>query len=218
MTRFAEGDNLMTMKRMLPILLASTRLLLAQTTTITLTGPASITPGSSLNATLSIAGSAGQGIVDLQWSLVLPTGFTAGAPVMASSEPSGDQAQCGTAACLIWGSLTAVADGTLATIPITVSTGATLGTQIINVSGLFAATAQGFNVNGLAPGAAYSVKVLSPCDLNGDGTITVADAQLVVNALVSGGACPISTVNGGCTVVTVVQEIVAAGGGACKIP
>lgn len=190
----------------------------AQTTTITLTGPASVTPGNAFNATLAIAGSAGQGIVDLQWSLVLPTGFTIGTPVMASSEPSGDQAQCGTAACLIWGSLTAVADGTLATIPITVSTSAALGAQSLNVSGLLAATAQGFNVNGLTPGASYSIKVLSRCDFNGDGVVNVADVQLVVNALLNGTSCPIVAASGGCTAITVVvEESVAAGVTACKL-
>lgn len=205
------------MKRLLflPILTAA---LWGQTTTVTLTGPASVTPGNSFNATLSIAGTGSQGIVDLQWSLLLPAGFTPGTPAMASSEPSGDVAQCGTAACLIWGSLTSMADGTLATIPITVSTTAALGSQSLNVSGLFAATAQGFNVNGLTAGAAYSIKILSRCDFNGDGAVNVADVQTVVNAVLNATACPISAASGGCTAITVVvEESVAAGVTACKL-
>ncbi len=205
------------MKTLFAAALFASCLLSAQTTTVTLTGPATVTAGNTFNATLSITGSASQGIVDLQWSIALPAGFSLGAPAMSSSEPSGDSVLCGTVACLIWGSLTAVADGTLATVPITVGAGAAPGVQSLPVSGLFAATSQGFNVNGLTPGATYSIKVLSPCDLNGDGAINVSDVQSVVNAIVNAGACPITTANGGCTVITVVQEIIAAGGGACKV-
>jgi hypothetical protein len=208
---------MVTMRKLL-LVIAAAASLRAQTTTVTLSGPGTITPGNSLNATLSIAGSAGQAIVALQWSLVLPAGFTVGAPTMASSEPSGDTAQCGTAACLIYGSLTSVVDGTLATIPISVSATAALGTQSLNVSSLFASTAAGFNVNGLVSGAPYSLKVLSRCDLNGDGTVNIADIQLIVNAVLNASACPISAASGGCTILTVVtEESVAAGVTACKL-
>jgi hypothetical protein len=191
----------------------------AQTTTLTLSGPASVTPGNSINATLTVSGTAGQAIVAQQWSMVLPTGFTVGTPTVASAQPTGDTAQCGTLACLLWGTLTSITDGTLVTIPITVSATAALGTQTLNTSALFAATAAGLNVNGLVVGTPYTIKVLSPCDFNGDGVINTADVQIIVNAIINGTACPISAANGGCTISTAITELsVALGVTSCKLP
>lgn len=197
--------------------LAFCGLLSAQTTTLTLTGPASVTAGGNFVATLAVSGSASQGIVALQWSMGLPAGFAIGQPTVSSTDPTGDTGTCGVVICLLYGSLTALADGTLATIPVAVASTATPGTQTIPLSGIFAATADGLNVNGLVAGSPLSIKVLSPCDLNGDGVVNVADVQLIVAAIVSGAACPVSVANGGCSILTLVQEVVAATGGACKI-
>jgi hypothetical protein len=111
-----------------------------------------------------------------------------------------------------------MSDGVVVTVPANFAGTIVPGNASISLTGLASATTAALNINGLAVGATYIVKVYSPCDLNQDGSVNSADVQLVVNAIVSGASCQISAANGGCTVVTVMQEVIAALGGACKVP
>jgi hypothetical protein len=56
----------------------------------------------------------------------------------------------------------------------------------------------------------------SPCDVNGDGAINVADVQLEVNMAL--GISPCTNASGTCTVVSVQRVVNAALGGACVAP
>jgi hypothetical protein len=56
----------------------------------------------------------------------------------------------------------------------------------------------------------------SPCDVNGDGTINVADVQLEVNMAL--GINPCTNASGTCTVVSVQRVVNAALGGQCVNP
>jgi hypothetical protein len=189
--------------------------------TVTITGPASVTAGNSATLTATLAGSSGTGMGDLQWSFSLPAGVTLGSPtVSATYGTAGFTPYCGTATCLMMDltALTVMTDGALLTIPVNIAGTVTPGNLTIPLTGIFAATTTGLNINGLASGTAYTIKVYSPCDLNQDGAVNSADVQLVVSAIVSGASCPITAANGGCTVVTAIDEVIAALGGACKIP
>lgn len=220
---FAPGDkpdnpkevNFNLMKSFFPFLLV----LSLQAQTITLTGPGTVTAGGTATLTVSVIGTATSNPAALQWTMGLPAGFAIGTPAATSSDPSGDAAYCGTSICLVAGSVTKLSDGNIATIPITVAPTAALGVASIALSGLFGADINGFNVNGLTSGALYSVTVTpSPCDVNGDGQINVADVLAVILGDIGKQACPISAANGGCSIVAIQQVIIAATGGACKVP
>lgn len=203
------------MRLLILALLASS--LAAQT--VTLTGPGTVAAGGSATLTVSVTGTAISNPAALQWSMGLPAGWTIGTAAATSSDPSGDAAYCGVSICLVAGSIAKLADGNIATIPIAIPPNATLGPVSIPLSGLFAADTGGLNINGLLAGAVYSVTVTpSPCDVNGDGSINVADVQAVILGTIGKQACPITAANGGCTVVSVVQVIIAASGGSCKVP
>jgi hypothetical protein len=191
----------------------------AQTTTLTPTGPATATAGNSVTMTVAMTGSTGQSIAALQWSLTLPAGFTVGTPVLASGVPAGDVAYFGGAqnTFIVAGSTTAMTDGTVLTVPITIASTAATGALTIPITAgsIFAATTGGLNVNGMTAGTPYALKVFSPCDLNQDGSVNVLDVQLVVAAILGTGTC---SVPGGCNIVTVQDVVIAALGGSCKVP
>lgn len=183
--------------------------------TITATGPASVTAGQTATLTVSLSGSAGQNIAGVQWSQGLAPGLTLGTPVASAPIVAlGDAAYCGAAICLVVGSLAVMADGALATVPILVSATAVPGLTPLPLTGLLAATPAGLNVPGVVSGAPYSLRVLSRCDLNGDGTVNVVDVMVAVNAVLGVGSCPVS---GGCSLETILYVISAAAGNACKV-
>jgi hypothetical protein len=185
---------------------------------VTLTGPGTVTAGGSATLTVACSGCAAGSVPAIQWTLGQPTGFTFGVAAVTSTDPSGSITACGPLACVIAGSSVPLADGNIMTIPLNVALGAKLGATPIPLSGLLAATVTAAAVIPTS-GPAYSITVVaSPCDLNGDGVVTIADVQAAINGDIGASACPISSANGGCTVVTIQEIIIAVNGGACKIP
>jgi hypothetical protein len=188
---------------------------------LTLTGPATITQGNSGTLTLTMSGSSGQNVAALEWGFTLPAGFTVGSPTLSAAfTAAGLAASCNTADTLCIAIDTAatptLADGVVATIPFTVSSSAALGATTLPLANLFGANTAGESVNP-ASGTAYSVKVLSPCDVLGLGTVTVADAQAVISGALGTASCPLTAAQGGCTIVTAEDVVLAILGGACKI-
>jgi len=190
----------------------------AQTVTLTPTGPATTYPGQTVTLTVTMTGSSGQSVAGVQWTAGYPVGFTGGSPTVSSADGIlGDSAQCGPLACVVVGSTISMADGPLATIPVTVGNSVAPGNFTIPLTGIIGATGGGLNVPGMTAGPPYSLKVLSTCDLNADGNVNVQDVQIVISAVIGSGTCPAS-ITGGCTLITILQEIIAANGGACKVP
>ena len=206
-------------KRLLLFSLLLPLTLLGQTTTITPSGPSSVTAGNPVTLSIGMTGSNGQNIAALQFSLTLPAGFTIGTPVLASGIPAGNVAYEGGTGntFIVAGSTTAMTDGAVLTVPITIASTAATGALTIPITAgsVFAATTGGLNVNGMTPGTPYSLTVFSPCDLNQDGKVNVVDVQQVVAAILGTGTC---TVPGGCNIVTVQDVVIAALGGSCKVP
>lgn len=184
---------------------------------VTITGPGTIVAGTTATLTVSVSGAAAANVPAVQWTLGLPSGLTAGTPSLATSDPAGSIAACGPLLCLVAGAHSNLADGNIVTIPLAAATSAKLGTATIPLSNVMAADVNGLN-SPAAEGAVYSFTVsASPCDITGDGTINVADVQAIINDTIGAAACPISTANGGCSIVTVQQVVIAANGGACKV-
>ena len=174
--------------------------------------------GGTATLTVSVSGAAAANVPAVQWTMAAPAGFTYGVPALTSTDPTGSIAACGPLACLVAGSPTKLADGNIETIPLSVALGTKLGATSIPLTALFAADANALNVAAVS-GAAYSITVVaSPCDVTGDGAINVADVQAVISGDIGAAACPITAANGGCTLTAVQQVVIAANGGACKVP
>jgi hypothetical protein len=208
------------MKRLLTVFLLS--LSLYASTTLTVTGPLTVVAGQPAILTISLAGSAGQNMVAVQWTIAPPAGASIGTPMagaavtavatdsLYSNPANGTMLVVGTAAPV------ALADGVLATIPVTFTA---IGTISLPLTGIFAATqvgGAGVSLNGVVSGPTFSIRVTSPCAVTGDASVSVADIQAVINA--SLGLTPCSFPGfAQCTVVQTVDVEIAANGGACII-
>jgi len=65
----------------------------------------------------------------------------------------------------------------------------------------------------MTPGAPAVITIQNRCDLTGDGLVNAADVQAMVNAAIGKTACPSGYT---CNIVGVINEIIAANGGACR--
>ena len=201
--------------RILTLFMAVVCLCSAQT--LTLTGPATVMAGQSATATLSVSGTAGTNLAAFQWTIVAPSGTgVAGASIATTGANKALtlSVYCGTTSgtCLIVNSvIAAMSDGPLAAITITTSASAAPGTYTIPLSGIVAASTTGTQLP-MTNGSPFTIRIVGHCDMDGNGTVNVADVQEVINQALGIQACALTT---GCTVVQVQAVIIAALGGAC---
>jgi len=192
--------------------------------TLTVTGPANAVPGATVNVTVSATGTAGKNVSAVQWSHTLPTGYTlAGATVSAGGATLGKNIYCGAATCLDLGFTAAnvisnnpITDGALGTVQITVPASAVAGSTPLPITGLFAVDVTGLNV-AASSGTAYSLLVLSKCDIDQSGSTNAADVMAMLNGLIGHTTCPYAG-SGGCSLANVFSVLLAANGGACNLP
>lgn len=170
----------------LPVLLS------AQTVTLTLTGPVSAKQGSTVNLTLSSSGATVSGPAGLQWTVSPPAGSTVGTPTAGTATTAASkQVACGAAnlLCLVYGlNQNVIANGAVATIPVTIANNAATGAAVFTLTGIFAPDKTGA-VMATAAGPPLSVTIISMADLNGDGTVTLADVQLMLTQSLGGAPC-----------------------------
>lgn len=203
-------------RRLLCVLLSLPALMLAQAASLSLTGPATVATGSPVTLTLSLV--SGGGPAAVQWDMSgLPTGATVSTPI------AGKFASCTATRCVLAGTgcvipatgalpttcgtanATAIADGPIATITYSQGTAASTAT-IANTLG---ATPAGAAATITAPTTAVTVPIQSHCDLNADGKVDSADVGLSIQAALT------TTPPTAALIVGVIQEIIAANGGAC---
>jgi hypothetical protein len=169
------------MTRLLIALLFSA---LASAQTLTLTGPATARPGQTIAVNVMLADPPAS-LAATQWSVTLPTGYTATAVAGAASTAAAKDLYCSTLAttCLTVGINTNLyAAGVVATYSLAVPALATPGPVTIPLSGVVGATLAG-DAAVLNAGAAYTFNVLSRWDLNGDGVVDVRDVQFLIDVL-----------------------------------
>jgi hypothetical protein len=191
---------------------------------LTLTGPAR--QGTTVPLILTLAGSAGASMAGIQWTATPADSATITSVVDGAAATAATLTPwCGTTnfLCVLIGftssgtiTMNTMADGPLATLQLAIPATAPAGPLAVPLTGIIGATAGGLNVPGLASGAAFSVTVLSPCDVNGDGLVNAADVQAMITGLL-GGSCPLSSSIGGCSLVNVFAVIEAVTGKACTI-
>lgn len=191
------------------LLLLSLTSVLAQTK-ITLISPP-VKAGAQVSLPVVLSGSAGA-VTAVQWSI------TPALPGMSAiATTAGKSVVCQVAGgynCVLSGGATAIPDGTVATItflaPVTSTPLALSGMLGVNAN----ADSPGIPV---ASGPAFTLTVLSPCDLNGDGVVDVLDVRNAIDQI-EGVILSVTDLNGdGKTNVIDLQRIVnAAATGTCR--
>lgn len=126
---------------------------------VTLTGPTSVGTGGAASLTVGLSGSAGTGMAAPQFTVTPPSGITLGAPVLAPAwGRRGLLDTCGPKAYVVVNSKTVtptIADGTVATIPLTVSQSCAPGAASFALSTI-AATSQGYDASATVGGVAIN--------------------------------------------------------------
>lgn len=199
------------------LLLLSSIALLAQQPTLTATAPASVVAGAALPVTVTLSSSGTSNLAAAQNNFTIPSGYTISLP---TTTVAGAEAVCNNNLCAFvqFNPTTNVAsnnplvDGPLYSVQLQVPKTAAPGTVSVPLVGLIGASSVGFNV-AMTAGTPLSFKVLSRCDINGDGVLTAADAQAMVQEVLNAAQCGANT----CTVVNIIQVIVAVLGGTCQL-
>ena len=156
-------------------------------------------------------------VAGLQWTLVVPPGWTAtqaAGPVATAAEK---QIACSTSGllCLLYGlNQNVLSSGVAATATLAVPASATPGAQQVSLSGVMGATAQGQDARLTATGGPLEVYVLSRFDIDGNRLVNAADVGLVADQVVGKTACGLGDVNksGGCDLIDVLLTVFVAMG------
>ncbi len=182
-----------------------------------LSGPSTAKAGQTISLSLSASGTTNTGAAGFQWAIALPANYTATVSAGAAATTANKTPFCATdgSFCLLVGTqnATIIPNGVIASISLKVPASAVVGPQAFPLSSLMGVDAAGLLVlGGVASGPTYSLTILDKRDLNGDGTITAADVQLMVNEVIaartSPGAC-VDDLNGDgkCDLVDVFQVL-----------
>lgn len=160
------------------ILLAS--LANGQAATLTLGGPATARPGTSI--TLPLTHDAA-GAVGFQWTLTSPW-----TPANALSV-TGKTLSCDAFGkmCLVWSANTVLIPiGPLANITLAIPAAQTPGPVTLTIGGTFIVNAAGNAI--VSVGSTKTITIISPADLTGDGRVDLLDVQASVNAIIGAAA------------------------------
>lgn len=181
--------------------------------TVSLSGPPTARPGTTV--TLSLAGAASiTPAAALQWTLTLPSGYSGIPTAGAAATTAGKSLYCGTAACLVTSTtnVTPLGPGVLATYSVQIPATAAAGPIAFPLAGMAAADATGSALV-VTAGVPYSLTILAKSDINGDGKTDTADVTAMISQ-VTGGACTNDqNGDGKCDVVDAVLVLLQAIGG-----
>ena len=171
------------MKLLLALVFAS----LAFGQTLTLTGPATARPGTTIPVNLTLA-TPPASLAAAQWTVTLPTGYTATATAGSASTAASKTLYCkpDSTLCLTVGVNTNVyAAGVIANYQLTVPANASPGQVSIPLTGIVGAALDGSSA-GLGAEVPFAFAVLAGTDLNGDGVTNVLDLQLMIQEILGG--------------------------------
>lgn len=200
------------MKQAFLLLLAASAV--AQTATMTLTGPSSAKSGQTISLSLSASGTGTTGAAGFQWAIGFPPNYTATVSAGAAATTAVKTPTCtadGSFCLLVGQNATIIPNGVIASISLKVPASAMAGPQAFPLSSLVGVDAAGLNVATTATGT-YSLTILDKRDLNGDGTITAADVQLMTAEVIAARTSPAACVDdlngdGKCDLVDVFQVL-----------
>jgi hypothetical protein len=176
------------MKLSILILLIAASAFAQASTTLTLTGPATVRPGSTVQLLLSANGATDTGAAGFQWTINFPSGYTATATPGAAATAAGKTILACTAdnsLCLLLGmNTTAIPGGAIANYAVKVPLSAAPSPAPFSLSGLIAVNPTG-DVIPTAAGTPYAPIVLMKQDLNGDGKVDSTDLQIMIDQVIA---------------------------------
>jgi hypothetical protein len=181
--------------------------------------PASVQAGGTTTLTITYADSSpSSNTAAMEWALSLPAGitagsYTAGAALTAAVKPI----SCGASICVAAGdgatlNDTVIGSGVVATVPLTISSTITPGSEAITLTSLLGATATNPSTVALTVTPATET-VLSRYDLNGDGVVNATDVGIMLGDVIGTAICSGQSLNvgdGKCDVEDLEFEILAA--------
>jgi len=191
---------------------------------LALTGPiGTVRAGTAITLTVAINGTASTNAAAVQFSI--PSMGWTETPTIGTSE-SGTPAktiQCaivsGQLNCIVYGlNSNPLADGTLATLSVTLPRNLATGTTSLSLTNTLAADNNGSTVT-VGAAAPFALSTVSVCDVNGDGTVTAADMTAALPYYLQQSTCtPVFDLNsdGVCNVLDLQILATAIGGGACN--
>lgn len=168
-------------------------------------------PNKPITFTVTLSGSAGSNISALEFALPFPNSSLTSTTTLTNKTLT---CNSNTTLCLLYGlNSTALADGAIASFT---WTPLSQGSFTYNISNITAATSAGASATAIA-GAAFSLTITSPCDINGDGKIDVNDLTAYITTYVfpSGGAPPTSPIGSGFAIVDLQRIAIASATGTC---
>lgn len=178
----------------------------AQSLVLTIT-PSQISAGGTAQLSVYFQDTAaGSNATALQWTVVLPTGITVGAPVLG-------QAGINTQKLLFQGTnpatlmflggfgtgqqnnSNALPTGVVATVPLVASSTAPVGTSQVSLTGLIAVDPSSAELTITNTPANVSV-IRNKYDLNGDGVVDASDLSIAIGQVRGSAPCGNADVNG----------------------
>lgn len=182
--------------------------------TLTLAGPPSARPGTSISVSLTHNLGPATPPVGFQWNLAAPAGWNPVTGLGLSATAAQKTIACSPDGkiCMVYGAnnITTIAPGQLATISIAIPSSQAAGSVQLALSNIIAGGPTGNTIT-TAPALPISIVILAKEDLNGDGAINVADITVIINqSLVTGGTCTTADLNGDgkCDVIDVILLVV----------
>lgn len=177
---------------------------------LTLACPTNVKAGTALTCTLSLSGATNPAA--LQFTMVTPVQVT-GSTVILAAGLAAKSASCATI-CLIYGGITPIADGQIATVAFQTGKTATGTFQVgINASVVASPTATliASTVNPSVP-----VSSSSPCDITGDGQMNAADIAMMVSEIQKNQTVDDLNSDSKVDAVDLQMEIIAVSSGVCN--
>lgn len=191
---------------------------------LSVSGPSTGTaPGKT--ATVSINLSSTTAPAGTQWTLTYsPTDIssvtwaTGAAGTAASKTVQCNTTSAGAHVCLVSGlNVATIGSGAVAVATVTVNPTSKALSTPLSLLATYSADPTGSNLVTSAS-APFNFIIQSPCDVNGDGSLTSADTGAAIQQALGLAACGSADVdgNGRCDIVDVIRVLIAANGGACR--
>lgn len=164
---------------------------------MTISGPPTARPGTTISLTLSgvVSATAPTGV---QWAFAPAAGYSATATIAPGAAAAGKTLSCSanSVICIEIGmtSVMPIPTGPLATYALAVPDNAQPGQVSFALAGLSAADATGSTIPA-TPGNTYALTILGRSDINGDGKTDGADVQAMIGQVLASQVLPSLCVN-----------------------
>lgn len=182
------------MRLILFALLISLCILQVNSQTVSLSGPTTARPGSTVTVQVN---NTGVNAAAFQWTISNPFTSTTDITIgQAAIDAKKDILACtiDSKTCIIVGmNLNVIGNGPIANYTIQIPSNTTPGNQTLSLSSVIAASPNGVSLP-LTVGSPYNIAILFKQDINGDGKVDTEDVQIMLSQVIASQQSP-----GSCT-------------------